>query len=84
MTAVTASIVGLKDSKPDLRRHSPEILPASISLLIIAFGIIIKVPLIQEEKIDKKVKAPPLIIQLKHFYEKYNANNFRVKLTMGA
>ena len=83
MTTATASLGGFKDSKADLHRNSKRISMASICLSIIAFGITINVLLIQEKRL-KKAKVRPVIHQLEHICEKYNANNFGVTLIIGA
>lgn len=69
MTATTASIVGFKEPKADLHRHSPRIFIASVILSIIFVATAIHVPLFQTENFADRVKVPPVIIHLENIPE---------------
>jgi len=61
--------MGFKDPKADLHRKSPKIFLISICCSILAVAVTINMPFELGKKIEAKVKAPPVIIQIEDIPE---------------
>ncbi len=66
---VHPSIIGFKDPRADLHRQSPKILGVSLFISIVSMAVVINLPIFREKTVEKKVKAPPVIIQLENIPE---------------
>jgi len=66
---VHPSIIGFKDPRADLHRQSPKILAASLLISVVSMAVAINLPIFKEKTVEKKVKAPPVIIQLENIPE---------------
>ncbi|MCE5249711.1 TonB family protein [bacterium] len=65
----STSIIGFKNPRADLHKRSPRILLGSALVTIIAIGFGLNIPIVKQEKLEKKVKTPPVIIQLENIPE---------------
>ena len=65
----STSIIGFKDPRADLHKRSPRILFGSALVTIVTIWFGLNVPIVKQETLDKKVKTPPVIIQLENIPE---------------
>ena len=63
------SVIGFKAPKADLHRKSPGIFLMSVCFSILAAAVTINVPFERGKRIESKVKAPPVIIQIEDIPE---------------
>ena len=66
---MTSSILGFKYPRADLHRKSPKILTISALLVAVFIAAGLRVPLAEQEKLEKKIEKPPVIIQLENIPE---------------
>jgi len=62
-------LFGFKEPTADLHRKSPRIFLASVAVSAVMVGVFINVPFIGQERHEKKVVVPPVIIRLENIPE---------------